>query len=241
MAEGSPYYEAFKRSGIEVLFCYQEHDEIVLGNLGKYKDKFLKSIEVVEPPKVEVDAETGKEDGDKEADKGGGDSSDVRPDPAAGALEASEVTELTGWLKEALLERVSDVQTTDRLVDSPAIISDHDNAVTRRMLQMAEIKQAICVRIHITIYHIFVCISCVLTHATLQMGVTRQSHYKLLINPSHALVLSLNRARKEAPETAKLVAEQLLDNAVISAGILDDVREMLPRLSKLMQAALDKR
>ena len=46
VAEGSPYYEAFKRAGVEVLFCYQEHDEIVLGNLGKYKDKNLKSIEV---------------------------------------------------------------------------------------------------------------------------------------------------------------------------------------------------
>lgn len=46
VAEGSPYYEAFKRAGVEVLFCYQEHDEIVLGNLGKFKDKNLKSIEV---------------------------------------------------------------------------------------------------------------------------------------------------------------------------------------------------
>jgi len=46
VAESSPYYEAFKRAGVEVIFCYQEHDEIVLGNLGKYKDKNLKSIEV---------------------------------------------------------------------------------------------------------------------------------------------------------------------------------------------------
>ena len=49
-----------------------------------------------------------------------------------------------------------------------------------------------------------------------------------------------NQARVEAPETAALVAEQILDNAIISAGILDDVREMLPRLSKLMKAAIDK-
>ena len=44
----------------------------------------------------------------------------------------------------------------------------------------------------------------------------------------------------EAPETAALVAEQMLDNAVVSAGILDDVRDMLPRLAQLMKAALDK-
>ena len=31
---------------------------------------------------------------------------------------------------------------------------------------------------------------------------------------------------------------QVLDNAVISAGIMDEARDMLPRLSQLMQAAL---
>ena len=30
----------------------------------------------------------------------------------------------------------------------------------------------------------------------------------------------------------------MLDNAVISAGIMDEARDMLPRLSQLMQAAL---
>jgi len=209
VAESSPYYEAFKRAGVEVIFCYQEHDEIVLGNLGKYKDKNLKSIEVVEPPKMQAAEPDAAKDTDKEGDKDAAKSSDTSPN----ALSETEMTELSAWMKDALKDRVSEVSSTDRLVDSPAIISDHDNAVTRRMMQMAEIKN---------------------------MGVTRQSHYKLLINPSHALVISLSKARTQAPDVAQLVAEQILDNAVISAGILDDVREMLPRLSQLMKAALEK-
>ena len=40
-------------------------------------------------------------------------------------------------MKDALKDRVSEVLSTDRLVDSPAIISDHDNAVTRRMMQVS--------------------------------------------------------------------------------------------------------
>ena len=40
--------------------------------------------------------------------------------------------------------------------------------------------------------------------------------------------------------TCDWACTQILDNAVISAGILDDVREMLPRLSQLMKAALEK-
>jgi len=34
------------------------------------------------------------------------------------------------------------------------------------------------------------------------------------------------------------VAEQLLDNAIMSAGILDGAREMIPRITQLMQAAM---
>jgi TNF receptor-associated protein 1 len=49
VAEASPYYEAFKRAGLEVLFCYHEHDEVVLGNLGQVRDTPLKSIEEVPP------------------------------------------------------------------------------------------------------------------------------------------------------------------------------------------------
>ena len=58
------------------------------------------------------------------------------PNTRFAGLSESEASELMGWIKETLKERVSDVETTDRLVDSPAIISDHDNAVTRRMLQV---------------------------------------------------------------------------------------------------------
>jgi len=34
VANFSPYYEAFKREVVEVIFCYQEHKKIVLGNFG---------------------------------------------------------------------------------------------------------------------------------------------------------------------------------------------------------------
>jgi len=38
--------EAFKSAVVEVIVCYQEYNEIGLGNLGKFKDKNRKSIEV---------------------------------------------------------------------------------------------------------------------------------------------------------------------------------------------------
>ena len=38
-----------------------------------------------------------------------------------------------------------------------------------------------------------------------------------------------------ALEKAKLVAEQILDNALISAGLLDDATPMVARLYKLLE------
>ena len=37
-------------------------------------------------------------------------------------------------------------------------------------------------------------------------------------------------------DLAKLVAEQLLDNALISAGLLDDATAMVARLNKLLES-----
>mmetsp|Transcript_28881 Transcript_28881/g.68444 ORF Transcript_28881/g.68444 Transcript_28881/m.68444 type:complete len:342 (-) Transcript_28881:313-1338(-) len=120
---------------------------------------------------------------------------------------------LLAWMKTALSSRVSEVEATHRLVDSPAIISEHDNVVTRRMMQMAEFKS---------------------------LGVSKPAQYKLQVNLKHPILVALDEAKESDPEASKLVAEQLLDNAIISAGILDDVRDMLPRLSQLMTKALRK-
>eukprot|EP00960_Hanusia_phi_P077125 768651-Hanusia_phi.AAC.5 len=55
--------------GIEVLFCFNDHDEIVLGNLGRFADKQLKSIEVVEPPKELIDKLEEKKEGEDKEEK----------------------------------------------------------------------------------------------------------------------------------------------------------------------------
>mmetsp|Transcript_5309 Transcript_5309/g.12286 ORF Transcript_5309/g.12286 Transcript_5309/m.12286 type:complete len:136 (+) Transcript_5309:86-493(+) len=115
------------------------------------------------------------------------------------------------FLRTALDTRLSDVDTTTRLVDSPAIVSEHDSAVTRRMMQMEEFKA---------------------------LGISKPSGHKLLINPSHPLIIELHKVRNDRPAVAKLVAEQLMDNAMIAAGILDHVQSMMPRLTSILKSAL---
>lgn len=45
LAEQSPYYESLKKRNIEVLFCYEPYDELVLMHLRQYKTNFLTSVE----------------------------------------------------------------------------------------------------------------------------------------------------------------------------------------------------
>jgi len=56
------------------------------------------------------------------------------------------------------------------------------------------------------------------------------------INPRHAVIKRLFETHTASPEKAKLVAEQLLDNALISAGLLDDATAMVARLNKLLES-----
>ena len=49
---------------------------------------------------------------------------------------------------------------------------------------------------------------------------------------------ALYESSEENPELAKLVAGQLLDNALISAGLLDDARGTVRRMNELMERAL---
>jgi len=58
----------------------------------------------------------------------------------------------------------------------------------------------------------------------------------LEINPHNAVIKRLAGLRVEAPEKAKLVAEQILDNALISAGLLEDASGMVKRLYKILES-----
>jgi molecular chaperone HtpG len=58
---------------------------------------------------------------------------------------------------------------------------------------------------------------------------------ELHFNPRHAVIKHLVAARDAKPEVAKLMAEQVLDNALIAAGLLDDPQKMIARIYKLLE------
>lgn len=129
-------------------------------------------------------------------------------------LSTEESTNFIAWLKLKLDSRVKDVKISTRLASSPAIITDHESASVRRMMAMVNDQQGQ---------------SSMMAKNTLE------------INPSHPLILQLNKLQDKDEALAVVVAEQIYDNAALAAGLVDDGRTMLPRLNKLLQELLQAR
>jgi TNF receptor-associated protein 1 len=127
-----------------------------------------------------------------------------------GALSDADTQTLTKWLKDTLGERVAEVKAGERLVDSPVLALNADKMMSphmRRMMRAMKRDEA-----------------------------DSPVRVNLEINPRHAVIKRLFETHTANPERAKLVAEQLLDNALISAGLLDDANAMVARLNKLLES-----
>ncbi|MSU69898.1 MAG: molecular chaperone HtpG [Opitutaceae bacterium] len=131
------------------------------------------------------------------------------PKPA-GALSEEDTKKLTAWLKETLGARVAEVKASDRLVDSPALALNADKFMSPHMRRMMK--------------------------AMNKDGADSPLRVNLEINPRSAVMKRLFATHTAAPEKARLVAEQILDNALISAGLLDDATPMVARLYKLLES-----
>ncbi len=130
------------------------------------------------------------------------------PKPAD-SLSEDDTKQLTAWLKETLGERVAAVKASDRLVDSPALAINSDAFMSAHMRRMMK--------------------------AMNKDGADLPQKANLEINPRSAVIKRLFELHTSSPDKAKLVAEQILDNALISAGMLEDATPMVARLYKLLE------
>ena len=184
--EAGPYLEGFKARNLEVLFCYETVDEYVMNNVREFDGKKLTAADHADVKLSERPA-------------------------GEGALGEAETKALVAWLKEKLGERVADVRTSDRLVDSPALALNADKFSSPHMRRLMK--------------------------AMNKDGGQSPLRVNLEINPSHAVIKHLSELQTSSPEKATLIAEQILDNALISAGLLEDASVMVKRLYKILESA----
>lgn len=98
--EASPYFEAFKKKDLEVLFFSDPTDEFVMDHLTEFKDK-----KVVSAEKAEISIDEENQEG----------------------LTKEQTDEFVKWLKDTLGEKVGEVKASTRLVGSPCLLVNKDS------------------------------------------------------------------------------------------------------------------
>jgi molecular chaperone HtpG len=131
------------------------------------------------------------------------------PKPPEGGLSEAETKTLLEWLKKSLGDRVSEVKASDRLVDSPALALNADKFMSPHMRRMMK--------------------------AMNKDGAETPLQINLEINPRHPVIKRLAATQASSPEKAELVAAQILDNALIAAGLLENPTQMVARIYKLLE------
>ena len=178
--EAGPYLEALKARNLEVLLLTEPVDEYVMQSVREYKEKKIISADSEELKLEKLDDE-----------------------PEGKAMTKKDTKSLCKWLKDTLKDKVSDVETGERLIDSPVCIVGGDGiggASARRVMKMMQGGDAM-----------------------------PAAPVKLQINQRHQIIKGLSNLIKSDADTAKLIAYQLLDNALATANLMDDPREMIAR------------
>ncbi|XP_043267910.1 heat shock protein 75 kDa, mitochondrial [Venturia canescens] len=111
LAEQSPYYESFKKRNVEVLFCYEPYDELVLMQLGQYNSRALTSVE----KEMRQDNDASKDD--------------------FPSINREEIDQLVGHVKKVLSNKAYEVKTTKRLETHPCVITVQDMASARHFIR----------------------------------------------------------------------------------------------------------
>nr|CAD7411549.1 unnamed protein product [Timema cristinae] len=238
LAEASPYYEALRRKDVEVLFCSEPYDELVLMQLRQFDSHNLTSVEKEMRQDKEKDDLTtlGKTrrkttsqlsvssvlsifryshnvtsvEKEMRQDKEKDDLTTLGGE----SLLRPEVENLLPWLKKCLGGKVHAVKVTRRLDSHPCVITVEDMGAARHFLRMQSHQ------------------------------LTEENRYALLqpqleINPSHPIIKKLSKLVTSNPRLAELVSQQLLANAMVSAGLVEDPRTLVTSLNELLSMALE--
>jgi molecular chaperone HtpG len=127
------------------------------------------------------------------------------------SLDESQHKELLERFQKQLGERITEARMTDRLRESPARLVDPQGAMNQEMQR---------------VYRLF------------------EKDYEippkvLELNPRHPIITQLSRIPPD-DERAKLVIEQIYEDALLIEGLHPDPASMIDRIQKLIQAALEK-
>lgn len=204
------YVDRMKEEQKEIYYLYAPNRETIDSgpHLEAFKAHGIEVLYLYEPVDEFVMTSLGKY---ADKDLVSADNSDIELDEVAGkkkkGLSKKDSDALCEWIKETLGDSVNDVTVSKRLVDSPAIALNADKVMTPSMRRMMK---------------------------AMKQDVNMQNSVNLEINAKHDLIKNLSALKESDQDTAKLVVEQILDNSLISAGYLEDPRDMVSRVYEIL-------
>ncbi|XP_013185557.2 heat shock protein 75 kDa, mitochondrial [Amyelois transitella] len=194
LAQTSPYFESLKKRDLEVLFCYEMYDELVLLELKEFGGKTLVSVE-------------------NDMQKDSSDSNDAVI--GSDGLQQAQVDELIAYLKSNLVGKVFEVRTTQKLDTHPCVITVQEMAAARHFIR------------------------------TQAQNLSEENRFALLrphleINTKHPIIKKLHKLLSTDKELANMVTQQLFSNAMVTAGLVVDPRNLITHINDLLVKALEK-
>ncbi|XP_068627581.1 heat shock protein 75 kDa, mitochondrial [Battus philenor] len=194
LAETSPYYESLKKRNLEVLFCYEMYDELVLLELKEFGRRSL----------ISVENDMQKDSAEKSDSVIGSDD-----------LQQSQINDLISFLKSNLDGKVFEVRTTQKLDTHPCVIIIPEMAAARHFIR------------------------------TQAQNLSEENRFALLrpqleINAKHPIIRKLHKLISTDKELANMVSQQLFSNAMVTAGLVMDPRNLVNHINDLLVKALEK-
>ena len=185
--ENSPYLDALKLRGFEVIFLTDGGDQFVVDSLMRVEEKEIKSINRADlelPP--------------------------LEDQPDRPGLDDAQAKSLTDWLADSFKERFSKVSVSERVSTAPAIALQGEGDLS------PEVK------------------------AYLQaMGQSvPETHPVIELNPHHPLVQKLAQLHPQDEQLATLLAGQLVNTALLRAGMLEDPSTLATQSEELLEKLL---
>ena len=185
----SPHLELFKQHEYDVILLSDPIDAFMLLKLTQYQDHEFLNVtnENLELPELK------KEDEEKEKQ-----------------AEEKDNEDLLKFIKDLLGDKVEEVRTTSRLVESPARLVDKQGSNFSEMQRVYKLLDK-------------------------EFEVPKKV---LEINPKHEIISKLREMETSDP-LKSVITEQVYENALLSEGLHPDPVSMIERIQKIIQAALN--
>ena len=132
--------------------------------------------------------------------------------PDRPGLDEKQATELTEWVAATHKDAFSKVTTSDRVLSAPAIALQGENDIS------PEIK----------------------AYLKAMGQPVPEVHPEIAFNPHSPIVQRLAELRSENEELATLLADQLINTALLRAGMLDDPAKLADNSQALLEKLLNK-